>query len=116
MKKIILLILVNFVCSFIYCQNKIPIDAVSQHVGETVQVCSKVYGVKSTGKVTFVNLGAQYPHSQLTVVIFAKDNENFKGSIESLYNNKQICATGLLRKYQRRTEIVVTKPDDITIQ
>ena len=116
MKKIILLILVNFVYSFIYCQNKISIESGSSHIGETVQVCSKVYGVKSTGKVTFVNLGAQYPHSQLTVVIFNKDNANFKGSIESLFNNKQICVTGLLRKYHRKPEIIISKPDDITIQ
>ena len=66
--------------------------------------------------MTFINLGTEYPNSPLTIVIFAKDFGNFKSSIESMYNNKNICVTGILKDYKGKTEIIITKPDAITIQ
>ncbi len=61
-----------------------------------------------------MNLGAEYPNLPLTIEIFAKGNANFKDSIESLYDSKEICVTGLLKKYKRKTEIIITKSDEIT--
>lgn len=80
-----------------------------------MKVCSKVYGIKSLEKVTFVNLGAAYPNSQLTIVIFAKDYENFKESIETIYINKQICVKGKLKEYKGKAEIIISKPDEIQV-
>jgi len=115
MKKIILIAVTSFIYLSAFCQAKISIDSVSHHIGETVTVCSHVYGVKSLEKITFINLGAAYPHSPLTIVILAKDNENFKGSIESLYNDKDICVTGLLKDFNGKPEIIISKPEEITI-
>ena len=85
-------------------------------MGQKVTVCSKVYGVKSLEKVSFINLGANYPNSLLTVVIFASDKVNFKEPIESLYTDKNICVTGTLKEYNGKPEIIISKPEDITIQ
>src|SRR5665647_2206399 len=113
MKKIILVAIVVFICSTAFCQSKISIDSVANHYGERVTVCSKVYGTKALGKVTFINLGAAYPNSPLTVVIFSKDRSNFKEAPEVMYADKKICVTGMLKEYNGKAEIIVTSPGDI---
>lgn len=99
-------------------QIKVPIDSLAGHIGKRVTVCAKVYGVKllSRSQVTFINMGAAYPQSPLTVVIFGKDLANFPQSPEILYTDKQICVTGILKEYQSRMEIVVEKPDGIEVE
>jgi aspartyl/asparaginyl-tRNA synthetase len=99
-----------------FCQTKISIDSVSKYMGQNVVICSKVYGVKSLEKVSFINLGANYPNSLLTIVIFAGDKGNFKEPIESLCNDKNICVTGTLKEYNGKPEIIISKPENITIQ
>lgn len=78
-------------------------------------VCSKVYGTKSLEKVTFIDLGAKYPNSLLTVVIFAKDRDNFKQQPDLMYSGKNICVTGVVKEYRGKPEIIVTSPDQIVI-
>lgn len=100
----------------ICAQNKVPVDSVAKYIGEKVTVCTTVYGVKSINNLTFINVGAVYPKSPLTVVIFAKDLPNFKASPEVLYNNKRICVTGKLEDYKGKPEIIVTHPEEIIVQ
>jgi hypothetical protein len=69
MKKIILIVVATLIYSIAICQSKISIDSATNHYGEKVTVCSKVYGTKALEKVTFINLGAAYPNSLLTLVI-----------------------------------------------
>src|SRR5450631_3877030 len=110
MKKIILVAVVTFASSTAFCQTKISIDSVTKHYGERVTVCSKVYGTKASEKVTFINLGAAYPNSLLTIVIFTKDKSNFKVTPETMYADKNICVTGILKEYEEyrgRPEIIV---------
>ena len=116
LKKIILVAFVFIIYSTAVCQTKISIDSVANHLGEKVTVCSKVYGTKALGKVTFINLGAAYPNSLLTVVIFSKDISNFKTAPDVLYSDKTICVTGELKDYNGKTEIIVSTPDQITIE
>src|SRR5450432_4181986 len=103
MKKIILMVFISFGYLSAFCQTKMSIDSVSNHIGESAIVCSEVHGIKSLQKETFINLRAEYPNSPLTIVIFAKDIGNFKSSIESMYNNKNICVTGILKDYKGKT-------------
>lgn len=111
--------LTSIIClltSALCAQIKIPVDSVPKHIGEKVTVCTTVYGVKSLDKLTFINVGAAYPKSPLTLVIFAKDLPNFKTSPETLYSNKQICVTGKLEDYKGKAEIVITSPEEIIVQ
>lgn len=97
-------------------QTKVPVDSVSKHIGDSVTICSGVFGVKSLEKLTFINLGAAYPNSPLTVVIFTKDLGNFKGTPADLYSNKKVCVTGKLEEFKGKPQIVVTKPEEISVQ
>ena len=116
MKKIILGLVISFLSATAFCQTKISIEDAAKHYGERVTICSKVYGTKALEKVTFINLGAAYPHSLLTVVIFAKDRTNFKEAPDAMYNDKAMCVTGVVKEYNEKPEIIVTSPDQIAIQ
>lgn len=90
-------------------------DAVN-NVGKTVTVCSRVFGLRTSDKVSMLNLGAKYPNSTLTVVIFAKDRMNFKGNVEELFSDKNICVTGKVQLFNGKAEIVISKPEDIELK
>ncbi|MDB5279738.1 MAG: hypothetical protein JWR61_4693 [Ferruginibacter sp.] len=97
-------------------QTKISIDSVSTHIGENVIVCSEVFGFKQSGKIAFINLGAAYPNSPLTVVIFAKDITYFKEAPASMYSSKKICVTDKLQDYKGKPQIIVSNPDETILQ
>ena len=97
-------------------QFKVPLDSLNQYIGKRVTVCSEVYGIKTTDKVTFINVGAKYPNAPLTIVIFKKDlDANFTTSPEKLYGNQPICVTGVVKDYKGKTEIVVSSPEEIIV-
>jgi len=118
MKKICFIITLYLLSLSALCQTKISIDSVANHIGDRVTVCSKVYGTKLLDKsqTTFINLGAAYPNSPLTLVIFSKDRPNFKEAPEVMYANKTICVTRLVKEYEGKAEIIVTSPEEIKIQ
>lgn len=101
-----------------FSQTKISIDSISNHKDELVTVCGKVYGTKFLDKsqITFIDLGAVYPDAPLTIVILGKDRANFKENPETLYSDKQICVTGVIKEYKGKWEIDVETPKDITIE
>src|SRR5450755_2177195 len=98
MKKIILAAVITFFYSSVFSQVNISIDSAANHYGEKVTICSKVFGTKALEKVTFINLGAAYPESPLTVVIFTKDKANFREAPEAIYADKTICVTGVVKE------------------
>ena len=105
-----------FISNIALAQFKVPLDSLNQYIGKRVTVCSEVYGIKTTDKVTFINVGAKYPHAPLTIVIFKKDlDANFKESPEKLYGNQPICVTGVVKDYKGKTEIIVSSPEDIVV-
>lgn len=116
MYKKLLILAFTALSTSLSAQTKINVDSAAAHIGENVTACSEVFGVKSLDKITFINVGAPYPKSSLTVIIFAKNLANFKESPAALYNNKKICVTGKLENYHGKPQIVVTKPDEITLQ
>jgi DNA/RNA endonuclease YhcR with UshA esterase domain len=91
-------------------------DSAANYYGKKVTICSKVYGTKALKKVTFINLGAAYPNSLLTVVIFAKDRSKFKIAPDAMYNDKNICVTGIVKEYKGKPAIIVESPDQINIE
>lgn len=116
MKKIITLIFTCFISVTAFCQRAISVDSARAHVGDSVMVCSKVFGVKSLQKITFINLGAAYPNSPLTIVIRAEDRGNFPQPAEAMYADKNVCVTGIIKEYKGRYEIDVTEPTEIAIE
>ena len=114
MKKIITIIIACFISTTSFCQSKISIDSVSAHVGDSVTICSKVYGIKSLEKITFINMGAEYPNSPLTVVILEENRSKFPQPLETMYDNKNICVSGKIKEYKGRHEIEVYNPAQVT--
>jgi hypothetical protein len=90
-------------------------EEAAQHVGEIVTVCGKVFGTKYTGGTgpTFINMGAPYPQSHLTVVIFGKDRSRFPYKPEKELDDKTICVTGTVKEYKGKAEIIVSESTQI---
>ena len=120
MKKLFVLLSFSFLFASAEAQTLVSIDSLADHIGETVTVCNKVYGTRffesSKRQPTFLNIGASYPNSPLTVVVFGEDRAKFKRVPEILYDRKNVCVTGKLETYKQMTEIIVTSPDQIVIQ
>lgn len=94
----------------------ISADEAVNYIGKQVTVCTKVYSIKTLAKVSFIDVGVAYPSSPLTIVIFAKDLDKFKPSLEVLYNGKDICVKGIVELYKNKPEIIVSDPKQITVK
>lgn len=116
MKRLLTSTAFIFITVVSLAQFKVPLDSLNQYIGKRVTVCSEVYGIKTTDKVTFINVGAKYPNAPLTIVIFKKDlDANFTESPEKLYGNQPICVTGVVKDYKGKTEIIVSNPEEIIV-
>jgi hypothetical protein len=74
----------------------------AKHTGETVKVCSKVYGHKDFGSMVLLSMGGEYPNSLFTVVL----RGDAKGLADSL-ERKLIFVSGKVMDYKGKPEIVV---------
>lgn len=98
----------------------ITIAEAVNHIGETETVCGKVYGGKylehSNGTPTLINMGAAYPNSPFTLVIFGSDRSGFDYKPEEYLNGKEICITGQIKMYKDKPEIIVSKESQIQVK
>ena len=98
----------------------IDVQKAGDYAGKMVRVCARVYGTKflsSSGRQpTFLDLGADYPNSPLTIVIWGDDRQNFKNPPEQFYKGKMICVTGKVVIYRNKPEIIVSGEDQIVVQ
>jgi len=95
--------------------EKISAGDAENYIGKKVMVCSRVYGEKELPTINFINVGARYSNNPLTIVIFPGDIQNFNKGLE-VYEDKNICVTGTIKEYRGKPEIIITKPQDISIQ
>lgn len=120
MKKITLSITAILFSIISFGQATISIDSLSSHMGDSVTVCSKVYGTRyleqSEKQPTFLNIGATYPNSLLTVVIFGESRKSFNNAPEKMYADKNVCIIGRLSEFKGKAEIVVYDSEQIKIQ
>ena len=98
--------------------RKITVGEAGAYVGQTMTVCGNVASAKfahqSKGQPTFLNLDQPYPRHIFTIVIFGNNRSAF-GSPEKTYVGKNICATGLIKSYQGKLEIIAKEPSQITL-
>ena len=101
-------------------QQEIKMEDLSKHIGDSVTVCTKIYGGifldRSKGTPTFWNAGSNYPNSPLTIVIWADARKTFKQAPEVFYKDKNICVTGKVILYKEKAEIVVYDESQIMLQ
>jgi len=97
-------------------KDGIDVNDAMKNVGNNVTVCSKVFGIRATDKITQINLGDRFPNSPLTIVIFASSYKNFKVGPAEMYNDKNICVKGRIEVYKGKAQIIVDDPYDIMIK
>lgn len=105
-----------FVTTVLSAQTQISIDSVSAYIGKTVKVCDKVAGTfvaKGEKPVTYLNLGADYPNTKLTIAIFQKDLINFPITPSDHYKGMNVCITGEVGTYKEKLQIIAKKPEQI---
>jgi hypothetical protein len=86
----------------------LAVEQVAQHIGDSIEVCSKVTGVKILENMALVNMGGEYPNQLLTVVLKG-DNIKFAHEMD----NKKVCVSGKVIMYKGKPEIVVTDPQQL---
>jgi hypothetical protein len=119
MTRFLMFVLFLFPAFNISAQEIIPIDSVSIYIGKTVTVCDTVAGTfvtKGEKPVTYLNLGADYPNTKLTIVIFQKDLQHFSFVPSDHYKNMNVCVSGEIGVYKERPQIVVMSPTQIEIK
>jgi micrococcal nuclease len=86
--------------------------------GKSTTVCDKVYSTKilEGSQMIFLNLGGEYPHQKLTIVIKGRNRDKFKVSPEIAFRDKTICVTGVMSDYNGKPEMIVTDPDQIKVE
>lgn len=110
----ILFLVISFTC---FSQTEIKIEDSKNHVGDSVRICTKIFGGKflesAKGSPTFLNAGGNYPNARLTIVIWADVRKQFNNKPEEYYTGKQICVTGKIEMYKEKPQIVITSEAQI---
>ena len=114
MKKIIFVSLIAFASVNAFAQTPIAVKDAAKHVNEKVTICDKIFGGKflDEARITFLNMGADYPNSPLTLVIKGDDRKKFK-TPEEAFKGKQVCVTGTIIMYKGKPEIEITEAEQI---
>lgn len=112
-----LLAIILFTAQVTFAQKTIDINEAINKVGDTVTICTKIFGGRfmenSKGSPTLLNAGASYPNSPLTVVVTGEARKLFDFKPEEYYKDKSICVTGVIELYKEKPQIVVTKTSQI---
>ena len=88
-----------------------PLEA-RNHIGETVTVRGKVFGVHATAKGdVFINIGDVYPNAPFTAVCFGGA---IPAEVLTNLDGKTVSFTGALKEYNGQTEVVLNKADQIS--
>ena len=120
MKQLYIAIISCFIFSIANGQRTIKLEDVNKHVGDSVKVCGKVYGIKylqqAKNSPTFLNLGAAFPNQQLTIVIWENTRKKMTKSPEEMFSDKNICVSGKVELFKDKPQIVLRDVAEITIE
>jgi hypothetical protein len=120
MKKYWLAAIAIILAATAQAQKEISIDSLRQHIGDSVTVCTKIYGgiylEKSKDTPTLLNAGGTYPNSPLTIVIWADARAKFKEAPELFYKDKEVCISGKIILYKDKPEIVVYEEKQMLVK
>lgn len=84
-----------------------------KHIGESAIVTGKVAQVTFRSKAVFLNIDQAFPDAPFTVVIMAKNTNDF-GDIHAL-GGKTIEVTGKIKSFKDKPEIVVDSTNQLTV-
>jgi DNA/RNA endonuclease YhcR with UshA esterase domain len=98
---------------FTYAQKEIKLEEVKDHVGDSITVKGKIYGIKyfenAKNQPTLINVGAAYPNQLLTIVIYGDVRKKLTYDLsEKKYSQGMAVVTGKVELYKDKPQIVVT--------
>jgi len=112
MKKLILVfgILLLFVCSASYAQDKITSQDAKDYVGKTVVVKGKVASIftSKNGNI-FINFDEKAPNHTFTVAVFKESNLD----VSLIKEGSILTVSGEIKDYKGKPEIVLTEEKQI---
>jgi hypothetical protein len=119
--KTIFISIATMLSSFLtFAQQEITIADASKHEGDSVTICTKIYGARyfedGKGAPTLLNAGAKYPDAPLTIVIFGENRQAFANKPETFYVDKNVCITGRISLFKGKPQIVITKEANIIVK
>jgi endonuclease YncB( thermonuclease family) len=95
--------------------NKIiPWDLAGNYIGKVMSVEGKITRTHNSGKACFLNFHNNWTR-YFSLAIFANVFHRFPEKPETFYLNKFVRATGRIKKYRGRPEIILNRPDQIEI-
>lgn len=121
-KSIMRLFILLFITTFLhvagFSQVVKPEDA-PKLVGKTVTVCGQIFDGRfledARTSPTLLNMGAEYPKQHLTIVIPLTVRRQFGFKPEEQLQQKHICVTGKITKYQKSVQIVLEDKSQLRI-
>ena len=103
-----------------FCQTEIKLEEIGKRIGESVKVCTKIYGgiylERSKGTPTFLNAGGSYPNNPLTLVIWSDVRKEFADKPEEFFKDKMVCIFGKVELFKDKPQIVIQSKSQIILQ
>ncbi|HSQ44526.1 MAG TPA: hypothetical protein VLM16_05990 [Ginsengibacter sp.] len=116
MKHLLIILFVGFTVTS-FAQQEIKLEEVRNHIGDSVKLMAKIYGGKyfetANNAPTLLDVGAQYPHSPLTLVIYGEVRKQFTNVPETFYTGKNEWITGKIELYKNKPQIVIHNMNQI---
>ncbi|MCK5708609.1 MAG: hypothetical protein KAI43_13255 [Candidatus Aureabacteria bacterium] len=86
----------------------------NDYIGQYITVEGTIVATYNSGKACFLNFHRNYK-KYFTAVIFASNYHKFNGKPEVIYKGKKVQITGMVKKYEGKSEIIVGSPGQIKI-
>jgi DNA/RNA endonuclease YhcR with UshA esterase domain len=108
-------------CSFSLtrAQQSVKLEDIASHVGDSVTVTGKVYGIKyfesAKASPTLINIGAAFPNQLLTVVIYGEDRKRLELDPEKTFADADLSVTGKVELFKGKPQIVVTDKTQLSV-
>lgn len=99
-------------------ENYLPDLPFGSGKNEKVKVCGRITEVRyneTSNKQTMITMGGSFQNQPITVIINVEDRKNFSYRPEQFLKNKTACINGKVIDNNGRTEIVISKQDDIKL-
>lgn len=96
-------------------QTKITPSEAKDHIGETVEITGKVFGIRylenAKNNPTFINVGGKFPNQLLTIVIWRDVRKKFTYDLSKKeLASGMVTVTGKLVLFNGKPQVVVTDP------
>jgi len=103
----------------VYSQLEIKVTEAKDHVGDTVKICTKVFGgtnETSQSNSTYLYAGGNADDAPLTIVIRNENRRYFDYKPEKDLKDREVCITGRIELFKDKAQIIVNKQGQIEIK